>query len=230
MASNRLARWEHATATPMMLLSLAWLVIATIFVIRDPVDPSRSPLRIALFAIWACFLIDYLVRLAIASNRLAFFRKNLIDLGSVIVPILRPFHLLTDLRKIPYFAKQTGSSLRVLWTSYAVLFTVLFIYTISLAVFDVERDAPGANILSLGDALWWAAVTLATVGYGDMYPVTIAGRILAVILMMGGVVIVGIATAMILSALNERLARIRARHEQSDPQDRQVESDTVSDS
>jgi voltage-gated potassium channel len=86
---------------------------------------------------------------------------------------------------------------------------LMFIYVISLAELQAERHAPGANIKSFGDALWWAAVTMATVGYGDYYPVTVPGRLLAVVLMIGGVAVVGTSSATIVSYLTERTQNLR---------------------
>ena len=74
---------------------------------------------------------------------------------------------------------------------------------------QAERDTPGANITTFGDAIWWAIVTITTVGYGDLYPVTPAGRFYAVLLMAGGIAIVGTASATIISYLNERVAGLR---------------------
>ena len=76
---------------------------------------------------------------------------------------------------------------------------------LSLAVYASERNAPGATITDYGDSVWWAIVTITTVGYGDMVPITVMGRIYASILMLGGVVIVGAATGTFVSFLQERV-------------------------
>ena len=60
---------------------------------------------------------------------------------------------------------------------------------------DAERGAPGANIETPGEALWWAATTVTTVGYGDVYPVTTTGRIVAVASMVVGIALIGSVTA-----------------------------------
>ncbi len=60
---------------------------------------------------------------------------------------------------------------------------------------DAERHAVGSNINSFGNALWWAVVTVTTVGYGDHFPVTLQGRFVAAGLMIGGVALIGVVTA-----------------------------------
>lgn len=65
----------------------------------------------------------------------------------------------------------------------------------ALAVLDAERAVDDANIKSLGDAVWWAYPTVTTVGYGDHYPVTTSGRVVAVALMVVGIALVGSVTA-----------------------------------
>jgi voltage-gated potassium channel len=67
----------------------------------------------------------------------------------------------------------------------------------------VERDAEGANITSFGDALWWSATTMTTVGYGDRYPTTPAGRGVAVALMVLGIAALSVVTATIAAFLVE---------------------------
>jgi voltage-gated potassium channel len=85
-----------------------------------------------------------------------------------------------------------------------------------------EQHAGGANIHNYGDALWWAIVTVTSVGYGDRYPVTAAGRGVAVVLMLTGIGLVGVLSATIASYfvgrqsnqdmadLHQRLDRIEA--------------------
>ena len=70
----------------------------------------------------------------------------------------------------------------------------------SLAVLQFESRSPDANITTGGDALWWSAVTITTVGYGDFYPVTTLGRLAGVLVMLAGVGIIG-ALASILASL-----------------------------
>jgi voltage-gated potassium channel len=104
---------------------------------------------------------------------------------------------------------RSGTAIRVEIVAYALAYAVFFVYFIALATLDAERHAPGASITTFGDAIWWAIVTLATVGYGDVYPVTTIGRIYAVMLMVGGVAIVGTASALVISYITERIGTLR---------------------
>src|SRR3954452_14375669 len=64
---------------------------------------------------------------------------------------------------------------------------ILIIFFGGIAMYLIEHGHRGANITNLGDAFWWTIVTIATVGYGEYYPVTIAGRIIAVFIMLSGI-------------------------------------------
>ena len=72
-------------------------------------------------------------------------------------------------------------------------------YVGALAVYSVERGASGSTITDFGTALWWAFVTVTTVGYGDFSPVTFQGKIIAVMLMFTGIALIGIVTATLAS-------------------------------
>jgi voltage-gated potassium channel len=83
----------------------------------------------------------------------------------------------------------------------------------ALAVLDAERSAEGANIATIGDALWWACATVTTVGYGVKFLVTAEGRIVGVVLMVVGIGVVG---AVIASVTSWIMGRVEA--ERNEPQ------------
>lgn len=223
-------RWERATGWPAIVGSFAFLIAYSWSVLDEHQTPAvQRTLFVILLLVWVFFLVDYLTRLFLAERKATFVRRNLIDLLSVFLPMIRPFRLLTALRRIPALGGGSASHLRRRVLVIAGASVVLFLYVISLAEFREERYAHGANIRSFGDAVWWACVTLSTVGYGDFYPVTILGRLLAVVLMIGGIAIVGIASATIVSYLTERTQLLRnvqeregepAQSEREDPDDR----------
>ena len=85
-------------------------------------------------------------------------------------------------------------------TTVAVLALILIIFS-SISILQFEAEAPGANIITAEDALWWSYVTITTIGYGDKFPVTTEGRIVAVVLMTAGVGLFGTFTAFVSSWL-----------------------------
>lgn len=89
-----------------------------------------------------------------------------------------------------------------------VLLIVLVLNLIAAAmVLEFERGNPDANIASYPDALWWAVTTITTVGYGDRFPMSSAGRAVAVVLMIAGIAMFGVITATIAAYFVEQKAK-----------------------
>lgn len=209
IAGHRAERWERASvrlvlpASSLYLIAYSWLIL-------DPLAPR--PLRIvlatALTTIWALFIIDVGVRLLLTprGRRLTFVRTHTVITLSAILPVVRPFELLRYLWRLPGLRGHTRATFRFRVITTVLAYEVMFVYVIALAVLAVERNAAHATIVNFGDALWWTCVTITTVGYGDFAPITALGRVLAVILMAGGVFILGTATATIVSYFNDRVA------------------------
>ncbi len=101
--------------------------------------------------------------------------------------------------------RNAGTALRGRVVIFTIGATVLTIFVAALAVYDAEAGQ-GGGIDTFGDAIWWAFETITTVGYGDLVPVTITGRIVAVGLMIGGVAIIGVVSASLASWIVERVA------------------------
>jgi voltage-gated potassium channel len=124
----------------------------------------------------------------------------------VVVPLMGPLLLLRLVALVGALQRAVGDAVRGRVAVYTAFTAVLLVYASSLAVLQVERPASGANIKNFGDAVWWAISTITTVGYGDLYPVTVAGRIVAALLMIGGISMVGAITATIASWIVQRVA------------------------
>lgn len=95
--------------------------------------------------------------------------------------------------------RTAGHSLRGKIATYTGGSAVLVIRVAALAVLNAERHAAGASITDFPKALWWAFVTVTTVGYGDLSPATTTGRVVAVALMIGGIAVLGVVTATLAS-------------------------------
>lgn len=209
----RRARWESATTILLVVLGIGFIVAYSLYVLVDNLPEwLLTAILLALAVTWIVFLVDYIVRVALTprGHRGTFVRQNPVDLLSVLLPVFRAFRVVNLLRNIPYFHARTGAAVRAEVIAYAAAYAILFVYFMALATLSAERDTPDATINSFGQAIWWACVTLATVGYGDTYPVTVLGRVYAVVLMAGGVAIIGTASALVLSYITEQVqSRIR---------------------
>jgi len=200
---------------PLTIAALIFIVVRTAQVVGDLDGIARVMTATATAALWGVFIVDYLGRLLLAGReRWRWARHHLFDLAVVVFPALRPVRLLHAATRIRIFTRTAGNSLRARLLIYGVGAALLLIWDISLAVLEVERHAPGANITRVGDAVWWAFCTVTTVGYGDYTPVTWQGRFLAVLLMIGGVVLVGMIVATFSSWVMERVTR---GHEDQQP-------------
>jgi voltage-gated potassium channel len=201
-----LQRFERYTEWPLAAAATAFLVLFSVQVLA-PRPPQVAHLFWMIdWAIWALFMLDYVARLYLAPHRWHWFVRHLIDFAIVTLPLLRPLRLVRLLILIELLQKAIGDAFRGRVVVYTVSGVLLLIYTGSLAVYDKEKGLPGSTITTFGKALWWSITTVTTVGYGDVYPVTDTGRVIAVLLMIGGIGLVGVVTAALASWIIERVA------------------------
>ncbi|MFR9778961.1 potassium channel family protein [Micromonospora sp. MS34] len=203
---ERLDRWEQLTGVPLTLLSLVFLIAYAVPIL----DPDLAPrLRVACEATavgtWLLFWVDLLARLALAADRPRFLRTHLFDLAVLVLPFLRPLRALRLVTVVLTLSRRTATWARGRLALYVGATTVLLVVVAALAVLDAERGVPDATITSFDDALWWAAVTITTVGYGDHYPITSAGRLVALGLMIGGIGLIGFVTGSLATWIVERV-------------------------
>ena len=203
---TNLQRWERHAEWPLAAAALLFLGLFSVQVLAQPHGREAHILWAVDWAIWGLFVLDYIVRFSLAPNRWHWFIRHLIDFAIVTLPFVRPLRLLRLLVLIEVLQKAVGDAFRGRIVVYTVSGVVLLIYTASLAVFEKERYLHGATINSFGKAIWWSITTVTTVGYGDVYPVTDAGRIIAVLLMIGGISLVGVVTASLASWIIQSVA------------------------
>jgi len=148
----------------------------------------------------AIFLLDFTKRFVSAQSKREYFigERGYLDLlGSLpYLKVLRIFRIVRLVR----ITREVGVTPIARWflenraegALYVVLTAViLMVEGSALLIVPVESGAPGANIISGGDGIWWAVVTMTTVGYGDEYPVTTVGRVIGAMVMVIGVGLVG---------------------------------------
>lgn len=192
-----LRRIERLTEAPLLILAFAMIPLL-IGPLLWELSPQEETTFIALDTfIWALFAIDLIVKVVVAPNRLAYVRRHWLEVLVVVVPFLRPLRLL----RIFLFGSRAWVGVRRL-----VHIDFLFVYGIGLVIITATvvasvEGGENASIHSFADALWWAVATITTVGYGDMVPVSVAGRAVAFVLMLGGIAFFSGITANLASFL-----------------------------
>ncbi len=205
-SADRLERWESRSEWVLAAIAVIFLVVYSFQVLANPPPQVNSQLNNAMALLYVAFIVDYVVRFTLAPQRRRWFFRHLFDLAIVALPFLRPLKLLRLLVLIKVMQRAGGDAIRGRVAIYAAGSAALFVYVASLAILQTERSAPGSNITNFGDALWWGVTTVTTVGYGDTYPVTDTGRVIAALLMMGGIRLIGFITATVASWIVERVS------------------------
>ncbi|HUP99727.1 MAG TPA: potassium channel family protein [Aeromicrobium sp.] len=202
---SRVERWERRAEVPLMLLALAFLV-AYVWPVLDPrLDAGlRSFLEIVSWTVWAAFGIDFAIRLALAEDRVPYAVRHWYDVALILLPMIRPLRLLRLIALARVLDRAAADSFAGKTLVYVGGAAALATGLAAVAVLDAERGAPRANIQTFGDAIWWAATTVTSVGYGDHYPVTGEGRVVAVTLMLVGIGFIGTVMATVASWMIER--------------------------
>ena len=198
--------WLHLLVILLSVYVLVVLVVDTL--VKLPTETARL-LTFIDDIICVFFLFEFCLRFYQARSKWGFMKWGWIDLISSIpaLPFLRAgralrlvrlLRIMRAFRSTKHLIRYVFES-RVKGTFTAVsIIAVLMILFSSVAILQVE-DQPTSNIKSAEDALWWSYVTITTVGYGDKYPVTTEGRLIAAVLMTVGVGLFGTFTGFLAS-------------------------------
>ncbi|GGU17858.1 potassium channel family protein [Streptomyces lavendofoliae] len=201
-------RWEARTQTPLLALALVFGVAYAVPIVAPGAEAWVHALCTTVeWVVWGAFALDYGVRLALAPSRWHFVRSHPLDLLAVLLPLVQPLRLLRLVSTLLLVGRRARMAPQITLTTYVAGSVAGLLMFGSLAVLHVERDAPGGNIKTLGDAVWWSFTTMTTVGYGDHAPTTGLGRLLAVGLMLSGIALLGVVTANIAAWFISRFER-----------------------
>jgi voltage-gated potassium channel len=216
-SSSRLATWRRRTDIPLLLIAVGSLPLLLLEVVSDRLTPNDQNFITGVNVfVFVAFAIDYLVELCVTDNRKTYLKTQWASLLIVIsqslalLPALgflgilrgvRALRIVGTLSRIIGIGAATKEQGRQFFKEKAasVAFGLAGFTLISSAVgFTLAEDVgDGRRIHSFFDALWWSAATITTVGYGDIYPVTAVGRIIAVFTMIVGISTLAVVTARI---------------------------------
>lgn len=205
---------------------IQFLIVVSVVTFSVETLPNLKPQTIAIlnsieiFCV-IIFSLEYIARIYVADNkpRFIFSFFGLIDLFAILpfylsfgvdlrsLRILRMFRLFRLLKLVRYNkAMRHFTKAMLLAKEQIILFmgvTLVLIYFAAIGIYYFENEAQPEHFSSIFDSLWWSIVTLTTVGYGDVYPITVGGRIFTFIILLIGLGIVAIPTGIISSSLTK---------------------------
>lgn len=213
-------------------LIIASLIAFCVQTLPDLSVETRWALRLFMVVTVGLFTVEYLLRLYVAGDRWAFVKSpyGLIDLFAVLpfylalgvdmrpVRILRLFRLFQILKLLRYSRalrryRRAFALIREELVVFAMA-ALFLIFLASLGIYYFERTVQPEHFGSIFHAMWWAVVTLTTVGYGDAVPVTAGGRLFTAVVLMIGIGIIAVPAGLLASGLNRALEEEK---DQADP-------------
>lgn len=213
---NRTGRIVSILIQILILISVVTFSMETL---PDLEPQTRLILRyIEIFTVMI-FTIEYLLRIYVSDRKLKFVFSffGIIDFLAIL-----PFYLAVgvDLRslralrflrlfrilKLVRYNKAMNQFSRAIKSAKEqillfIFITLILVYFAAVGIYYFENEAQPEHFSSIFDSLWWAIITLTTVGYGDVYPITVGGKVFTFFILMIGLGIVAIPTGIISSAL-----------------------------
>jgi voltage-gated potassium channel len=202
------SRWEKYSNVPMAVLGLIYLATYSLQVIQRENRALVNALEIVAFLILVIFAADVILRFLLATSYLGFIKANWLEILALTLPflrVLRVFRAVIALRGIKGFFQNRINATG----AYVIVLVPLTWFTGAIAVLDAESTNPDALITNLREALWWSVSTITTVGYGDRYPTTLEGELVAAVLMITGIALFSAGAGMFASWILADKKRMR---------------------
>jgi voltage-gated potassium channel len=241
----RIVAWRRWTDGPLFVQAIGSLPLLLLEVSRDDLPYSdRLLLDIVNIAVLVAFAIDYVVELVLASQRRRYVRSewtSLLIVGAQAVALIPGFVAASSLRALRAgrawrviavvgrlaaiggaSAREGRQLLRKHAAGFALGFSGFTLLCSAVGFTLAEDVGEGGRIHSFFDSIWWASSTMTSVGYGDIYPVTVAGRLIGITTMLVGIS----AFAVITAKVAEFLVRVGREDAAADPSLTAVEEST----
>jgi voltage-gated potassium channel len=217
---NRLSRFFAFFIQALILLSIITFSIETIPNLKPQTKTILQSIELICVIV---FTIEYVLRIYVANSKLKFIFSffGLIDFLAILpfylsfgvdlrslraLRFLRLFRVLKLVRynkAMNHFTRAIKSAKEEIFLF--ILITLILIYFSAVGIYYFENQAQPEHFSSIFDSLWWAIITLTTVGYGDVYPITVGGKVFTFFILMIGLGIVAIPTGIISSALTKSI-------------------------
>lgn len=216
-------KWSRIVSVGIQLLIVISLIAFSIETLPDLSESTKYWLHIIEIICVVIFTVEYLLRIYVADHRFNFIFSffGIVDLMAILpfylsfgvdlrslrtlrfVRLFRVFKLVRYNRAIRHFtsAIKTAKEEILLF----LFITIILIYLSAVGIYYFENEAQPEHFSSIFSSLWWAIVTLTTVGYGDIYPITVGGRVFTFFILLIGLGIVAIPTGIISSALTKTI-------------------------
>lgn len=196
------------------------ILLLIVIILPEIIELDQYWLRVFFildFSIWIFFVVELGILTILSDKKIEYLKKNWLNLIIIFLPLLNLFgalHIAEILRltkeakiisllRIPPAIGLLNRDLKSFFLkhklNYLLLFTIASLLFIGILGSFFEREHPDANILTTADGIWWAFTSIATVGYGDTYPVTGIGKLLSVVLITVGFATFSLFTASIAS-------------------------------
>ncbi len=190
-----LDRVEAATAGPLTIAAILLVASFLAPAIAPDVDALHAARLVIVPVVWFLFAANLAIKLAIAPDRTHYLRRHWLDVLIVALPVFHPLMIgmagTAGLRGYAGLRDLRGR----LGLGYTIVAAMLVVLLAAALVTEAERGATGGSIHNFGDAVWWSAATVTTVGYGDVSPVTATGRAVGLALMVVGIATFGLVAA-----------------------------------
>lgn len=190
--------WSRISTLPMAILGVLYLILYSVQVVNLDNIVIYGYLEYLSTAIWIIFAIDLVIRFISRESIGTFLKANWLEIAAVVIPflrMLRVFRVLVAIRGLkPYVQSRLAAT-----GAYLFMLIPLAWFIGAISVLEAEHSNPRASITDLPNALWWSLATITTVGYGELYPGTLEGKVVAAILMISGIALFSAGAGMFAS-------------------------------
>ncbi len=180
----------------LLVMAIVFLVVYALPAFKSNLTLSEQEnINIIQLFCWIVFALDIIIGISFSRNKKQYLKTHPLEIAAVLLPFLRPLRLLRFISVGSLVIQKISVGKSVGITLKLTIASIFLAFIAAVEITQAERTAPEGNIKTIGDGLWWAISTVTTVGYGDRFPTTSQGRLIALGLMLLGVSLIGVISA-----------------------------------